>query len=278
MLSFCYPFKLNMPTYIADTVYIYQSELKLISEYVLQSPETETGGDLFGNWTHQACPVAQVAIGPGPLYEADRAHFYQDARFLKEQGKYWSKKHALHHIGQWHSHHKLGLEEPSTHDDATIYNAIHKYGLNEFLLIIATIQDEVRLKAFLYRSNNKRYGLRWSVLETSNPYKPNEYYDIKTPVCIDVEIYRKTIELALNDETSWLNSEMGRAWLRSVHESLKEQCDHVSMYMDAKKQIIIACEKRHLTFEFVIPEQYPKYEYYWRDVEAKTIFTIPHHG
>jgi hypothetical protein len=267
-----------MPTYIADTVYIYQSELKLISEYVLQNPETETGGDLFGNWTHQSCPVAQVAIGPGPHYDADRAHFYQDVEFLKEQGRYWSKKHALHHIGQWHSHHKLGLEEPSTHDDATIYNAIHKYGLNEFLLIIATLQKEVRLKAFIYRSNNKRYGLRWSVLESKNPYKPDEYYDVEAPACIDVEVDRKTIELALNDEASWLNTEMGRKWLRSVHESLKSQCNNVSMYMDAKKQIIIACEKHRRTFEFVIPEQYPQYQSYWRDIEAKSIFTIPHHG
>jgi hypothetical protein len=46
---------------IKSKAIIYQSELDYISRCVLDYPNIETGGDLFGFWTYSGFPVIQYA-------------------------------------------------------------------------------------------------------------------------------------------------------------------------------------------------------------------------
>ena len=45
---------------------IYSSEISFIGRCILDSPNIETGGQLFGFWTASGNPVVVYAIGPGP--------------------------------------------------------------------------------------------------------------------------------------------------------------------------------------------------------------------
>ena len=47
------------------TVHIYEHELKYLVWLVLQKPDIETGGDLFGLWSDKQTAVVQLILGPG---------------------------------------------------------------------------------------------------------------------------------------------------------------------------------------------------------------------
>jgi len=102
------------------TAMIYQGELDYISRCILDYPNIETGGQLFGFWTAAGTPVVLYAIGPGPRANHQVAFFNQDIEYLTRIGSILTTKFGLQHIGEWHSHHQLGLAQPSGHDAATL--------------------------------------------------------------------------------------------------------------------------------------------------------------
>lgn len=107
-----------MPT----TAHIYPSELEHMSACMARYPRLETGGDLFGLWTHEGAPVVMLATGPGPRARRSSTSFWQDPEFLEtEHARLW-QRHGLVNLGEWHSHHHIGLAEPSGGDEATVWN------------------------------------------------------------------------------------------------------------------------------------------------------------
>jgi hypothetical protein len=46
-------------------IHMFQRDYELICNYVLENPNIETGGDLFGLWKYSQGPVIQFVIGPG---------------------------------------------------------------------------------------------------------------------------------------------------------------------------------------------------------------------
>src|SRR5262249_46028940 len=44
----------------------YEGELDQIAGWASASPDLETGGDLFGFWTHGGAPTVEFVLGPGP--------------------------------------------------------------------------------------------------------------------------------------------------------------------------------------------------------------------
>ncbi|MBN2068490.1 MAG: hypothetical protein JW739_02530 [Opitutales bacterium] len=268
-----------MPTYIPDRIYIYESELCAISQQVVQFPDKETGGDCFGLWTHQGCPVVQRVIGPGENARADRTSFYQDVAFLSEEGLRLQQAHGLQHIGQWHSHHCLGLSLPSNHDDRTIYSAMSKYGLSRFCLLIATL-DELfvpALHSFLYREPDLRNGLHWTVLAGNSPFSCRTEERAKLPLCCPPEHKRTPEELA--SVSDLLSGSDGRTWLQQVYDSLSLQCDTVVMQQNQFKQIVFVCSKDDKRSNLVIPSHFPDEPYYWVDPNAHFCdIKIPPHG
>ena len=79
----------------ADSAIIYQSELEEISRYILDYPNIETGGELFGFWTAYGVPVVLFAIGPGPNSIHQYTSFNQDVPYFHRIGMYISERSVM---------------------------------------------------------------------------------------------------------------------------------------------------------------------------------------
>ena len=102
-------------------VYVYKSEFNKIKEWVLHYKDIETGGDLFGLWVDAHTAVVQLALGPGGKSRRAKTIFYQDVDYLTAVEGCLTGKYGLCNIGQWHSHHQLSLNQPSTGDENTVW-------------------------------------------------------------------------------------------------------------------------------------------------------------
>ena len=78
---------------------IFQSELDFIARCILDCPDIETGGQLFGYWTREGVPVVCYALGPGPKANHQRTFFNQDLGYLQSVGDAIVKHYGLEHIG-----------------------------------------------------------------------------------------------------------------------------------------------------------------------------------
>lgn len=236
----------------SEKALIYESELDFISRCVLDYPEIETGGDLFGFWTHSGRPVVHYAIGPGPRSRRTVSFFNQDVEYLQSCGDRLRDLHGLQHIGEWHSHHRLGLNRPSSHDTNTVTNAIRDYQLRCFLLVICTIADShTDIRGFLYsKSTPSAYqDIGWVVLPGENTLRTSIDKEIS-----DLVHFPKTVKAALGaidraslyeppsvftplPKDSWIGTEYGRDLLKAIHDELASGAGSVRMTLLETKQI-----------------------------------------
>lgn len=109
-------------------VHIYESEISAIIAEAQRFPATETGGDLYGSFTHGNLPVIWLASGPGPKAKHLDTHFEQDVAFMSYWQQRLMKDFGVQYIGSWHSHHTLSLNQPSGGDvqSARNYALRHK--------------------------------------------------------------------------------------------------------------------------------------------------------
>lgn len=128
-------------------VVIYANEYRQICAWVLQHGYLETGGDLFGLWKDDHTAVVQLVLGPGKNCRRASASFYQDVDYLEKAGSQLIKEEGVCHIGEWHSHYKIGLKQPSGGDKGTVWRNMPTYGLNRFVLFIANIETQVNSAA-----------------------------------------------------------------------------------------------------------------------------------
>ncbi|MDM8542787.1 hypothetical protein QUF90_17060 [Desulfococcaceae bacterium HSG9] len=132
-------------------VYIYESEHSSILAEVQQHPNIETGGDLFGTFSHGDMPVIWWATRPGPNALRKMAEFRQDVGFTTKWQKYLMDNFALQYIGSWHSHHKLGLKQPSKGDEQAAQNYARRHNRHRTLEIIVTFEKEkITLRPYFY--------------------------------------------------------------------------------------------------------------------------------
>lgn len=106
--------------------YIFKSELKALCYQAAQFPYIETGGDLYGTWTYGNKPVIHLATGPGPGAVSGNAKFSQDHDYIMKTEKILFENFGIQYIGDWHSHHVLGLQRPSGGDQRRINNIMRK--------------------------------------------------------------------------------------------------------------------------------------------------------
>ena len=78
-----------------STAIIYQGELDFISRCILDYPNIETGGQLFGFWTASGVPVVLYAIGPGPNANHQVAFFNQDIDYLTKVGHVLASRYGM---------------------------------------------------------------------------------------------------------------------------------------------------------------------------------------
>ena len=147
----------------AETAVIYQSELDYISRCILDYPCIETGGQLFGFWSASGTPIVVYAIGPGRRANHQITFFNQDLEYLTTLGRVLVDKYGLQHMGEWHSHPRLGLAHPSGHDADTMVNSIRKGNLGRFLLCIGNCGGGICHKAPQARDRTGRHQFPPSV-------------------------------------------------------------------------------------------------------------------
>lgn len=155
------------------TAIIYQSELDYISRCILDYPQIETGGQLFGFYTGKRTPVVCYVLGPGPNANHQVTFFNQDIPYLQENGTILAKEFALQHIGEWHSHHCLGLDHPSRHDSDTMITSIRNLRLGDMLLCIGVCDAEgATVNGFLYSEQSDGPAeVDWVIKACESPYR-----------------------------------------------------------------------------------------------------------
>lgn len=151
---------------------IYQSEVEYMFRCILERRTEETGGQLFGHWTDNGVPVIQYVIGPGPAANHRVDFFNQDITYLIKIGKLLKERYGLHHIGEWHSHHQLGLDHPSRYDVQTMTTSIREQKLGHFLLCIGTCGSDGTASVRGFYCDEKRcQSLDWDVIPVGSPVR-----------------------------------------------------------------------------------------------------------
>ena len=164
------------------TVYMNEGERDQINKWVERHENIETGGDLFGAWIDNRTAVVQFVLGPGKGCRRTGVSFFQDIDYLRNAGSYLTQKHGLCNIGQWHSHHRLGLTRPSGGDENTVWGNMPNLGLDRYIVIIATIPGSysnrkltVNINPYLFEiKNGYRSGVipgSFSFLERNSPFR-----------------------------------------------------------------------------------------------------------
>jgi hypothetical protein len=129
---------------------MYQDDYQYIIENVMQNAQQETGGDMFGYYSRFGDPIVSLTVGPGRNARHQLCSFNQDGSFLQQAGEV-AMNFGMTHLGNWHSHHMLGLAHPSSGDLDTVFHALNHHNVDHFLLCIANIDKRTRvptLKAF----------------------------------------------------------------------------------------------------------------------------------
>ena len=123
---------------------IYESEVRVIAGLAAQWGEMETGGDLHGSWTHGRHPLVMLATGPGPEATHESVHFSQDIDFFRRTSQFLSGRYGIQCIGTHHSHHTLGLTEPSGGDLEQVRSLTSRNNLKRWCEIITTLNGPPR--------------------------------------------------------------------------------------------------------------------------------------
>ena len=137
-------------------------------------PNIETGGQLFGFWTSTGTPVIMFAIGPGKNAQHNHTSFIQDQAYMLNIGKAIHNKFRLQHIGDWHSHHNLGLERPSGGDVDSMTYGVGKPGFPRMLLCIGNCySNHTTLNAYnFHESDCYNYAhASWDIIDENSPYR-----------------------------------------------------------------------------------------------------------
>jgi hypothetical protein len=97
-------------------VRVYESELRVIGDETLRFPRIETGGNLFGSLTHGGTPVVWLATRPGGKFSRRETSVELDHRLHRDIEAMAWRQFGIQSLGMWHSHHQIGLYEPSEGD------------------------------------------------------------------------------------------------------------------------------------------------------------------
>ena len=120
-------------TRLQSAMVIYKSEILAIA-YEAESWNKETGGDLFGIWTDR--PIVYLATMAGPSAVRNNAHFQLDVDYLRELSVELEVDWGLRYLGDWHSHHTLGLTAPSLGDRSRLVRLGSRNGFDRMAELI----------------------------------------------------------------------------------------------------------------------------------------------
>jgi hypothetical protein len=262
----------------ADKALIYEGELEIMARFVTDYPSIETGGDLFGFWTHTGSPMIEYVLGPGETAEHHDTAFYQESPFLKSAGGILRDLHGLQHVGTWHSHHRLGLAVPSTGDSSTMQRALDKNGFNSWLLTICNFaekSDRVEMRGYLYRAHGggERRQLTWLILPGSSPMRaaveavrgfpsskprtPTSTYEAIPSTTFAVVAAAPQTASPTFPNSSFMSTTEGRAELYQMFQKLSVLERNVEILQREDGRVSLAFHRDGYAFEIVFPHSYP---------------------
>jgi hypothetical protein len=168
----------NAPVAAAPAVgvVVWESELRAIAVET-SAWSVETGGDLFGRWLEK--PIIFLATKAGPKAQRDNAHFRLDVDYLRQISEPLALQWALRYFGDWHSHHRLGLDAPSSGDRRRIRQVAGRNQFRAMVEIIVTTEGSqsepvVRIHPWLYNiadENSDPVPVRVRVLAGVSPIR-----------------------------------------------------------------------------------------------------------
>ena len=251
---------------------IYKSEMDFISRCILDYKNIETGGELFGFWTVTGTPVVLYAIGPGPRANHQSTFFNQDTDYLNSIGSQIVNHFGLHHIGEWHSHHQLGLAHPSGHDASTMINSIRTNNLHRFLCCIGNCTDEYStLNAFNFTGAEQYSQAEWIIKPIESPFRheiDNYLGDqVIQPRTVSASyrssIVRNTPQMAtqpLYPSGYWLNEKENRLVLKEILDFVVQRNpeSECSVNMDSDHLVHILTEKDSYKEDICFGMDFPK--------------------
>ena len=214
---------------------IYADEAQRIARFVREYPNIETGGDLFGYWTHSGAPVVSYAIGPGCASRHYPTSFYQDADWLHDVGTRLYDQHGLQHVGEWHSHHLLGANRPSDGDIRTVVRGMAAKGWQRFLLMIATLEPRpnspVLQNYYLVEPNGHYRPLRPLALDGASPFRTGPEDPREEPIAQpDADVHWRPgpmtpprASLAAAFPGAWFATDPGKTQLRQIAADLERK-------------------------------------------------------
>ncbi|MCL2295068.1 MAG: Mov34/MPN/PAD-1 family protein [Spirochaetes bacterium] len=255
-----------------DRVIIYKGELEYISRCILDYPNLETGGNLFGFYTTFRIPVIQYVLGPGENSVRSTTHFIQDNVFFNTNADMLINDHALHHIGTWHSHHKLAIDQPSGGDVNSMFDGMRADGLENFLLVIGNnYQRETSANAYRFCLQSKRYQhCHWVILDGDSPIR-NQFdkkhrsivHIPRTNVAMMQQV--KSVPLCGEAEKKvsyskgyWLNDDSNKIELKNIADYLKNKYKNVSFFLQEEDQTLKATISDNDNYSIVFPLEFPK--------------------
>ena len=147
----------------SDYVIIYESELQLMAgnAYCWGKKGKETGGALFGCWTHGGRLIIFFVTPPGPDAIHEELHFRQDIRYLKTAVKEMNDNFGILFSGDYHRH-VIDLTHPSEGDINHIRSISSNNNIERMVEIIITsdgtdsksqrkeARDRLRINPFIY--------------------------------------------------------------------------------------------------------------------------------
>jgi len=254
------------------TVIIYQSELEYLSRYTLDYPNIETGGQLFGFWKEDGTPVVTFVIGPGEKANHEHSFFQQDIEYLEKIGSVLTTYHGLKHIGEWHSHHKLGLDHPSGHDAANIQNKVDEYGFSQFLLCIGTVANITSsITPYIFVNSGNNYTkAQWSVIYGMSPSreKIGRSENVLLP---KTEIAHYSVDkidysgvLSIPDtirkvESYWFSNKSNHSVLKKVVDEINQLgVEACRVFMDDDKHVFLEISKNQNKIKILFPDGFPQ--------------------
>jgi len=250
-------------------------------------PDTETGGDFFGFWSREGNPVVQYVLGPGDQTCRTGVSFFQDIDYLKECGGVLNKLFGLEHIGAWHSHHQLGLFNPSSGDVQTMRNALRNQHPSRFLISICNIErrSSVSVGCFLFsRDNPQDYTpCNISVLPGNSPVRDSlRHYNLgNSPLretgqklhsrghrngpsftLRNIETTKPTLETGkphFSENSLWSKKE-GHKYLKKIFDKLRDKGSLTSVEIKqlADERPAISFNHYGTIYEIRFPQDFPR--------------------
>lgn len=153
-------------------VLIYAGELIRLLRETLRygAKRLETGGQFFGHVSSEGVVIIDFVLVSGPAAEHSHAFFRQDIRYLEQVGNRLIAMQLIQ-LGEWHSHHKLGIPIPSGHDSQSMLNTIWHQEIQQYLLCIATC-DDGKANATPYMYNRDGYEIwSWDIIPGESPVR-----------------------------------------------------------------------------------------------------------